>query len=235
MDAGDFFNEGIARRELKRYRRRGPSSSTRRLLALLREVRELGLPDDGAPAPVDLLDIGGGVGAVPHEFIRAGAGRVVVVDASPAYLQAVAREAERQGTRECFTLVQGDAVDRAGELPRAATVTLDRVLCCYPDLPALVAVSASRAAGLWGVVYPREWWGVRLGVWLVNLYQRLRGRAFRVYLHGPGRIAREAGRHGLALRTRDRTLLWTVEVYARAGASGPPSGTAPSTTTAAAM
>jgi magnesium-protoporphyrin O-methyltransferase len=112
------------------------------------------------------------------------------------------------------TLV-GDAVELAGRLPRADVVTLDRVLCCYPNMPALVAVSAARAESAWGVVFPREQWIVRLGVAAINLFQRLRGKEFRVYLHGEERIAAEALRHGLEPGQADRTFLWQVRVFRR--------------------
>lgn len=168
-------------------------------------------PGDG----LDLLDIGGGVGAIQHAFADQGAAAVAGVDASPAYLASVRTEAERRGTVSRFTFLEGDAVEVAADLPRARVVTLDRVLCCYPDMPALVEASAGRARRWLGVVFPREWWGVRLGVALINLFQRVRGRSFRVYLHGPDRIEAEARRHGMEPVSSARTLLWEVRLFRR--------------------
>lgn len=210
VDAADLFGARIARRELARFRRRGPSRSTSVLLEALREEGAL----DPVPG-VQLLDIGGGVGAIQHAFADAGAEAVASVDASPAYLVSVQTEAARRGTISAFRFMEGDAVELEEDLPEARVVTLDRVLCCYPDMPELVRVSAGRATAWWGVVYPREWWGVRLGVALINLVQRVRRQTFRVYLHGPERIAREAARHGLRPVSSGRTLLWEVRLFRR--------------------
>lgn len=210
LDAADLFSSRMAKRELARFRRRGPSRSTRLLLDALAA--------EGAMEPgpgTRLLDIGGGVGAIQHAFADAGAGAVASVDASPAYLVAVQSEAARRGTLSAFTFTEGDAVELEEELPEARVVTLDRVLCCYPDMPALVRASASRATGWWGVVFPREWWGVRLGVAIINLVQRIRGQTFRVYLHGPDRMTREAALHGLRPVSSGRTLLWEVRLFRR--------------------
>lgn len=206
VDAADFFGSSVARHELARYRRSGPSRSTRLLLE--------GLAREGALAG-HLLDIGGGVGTLQHEFLDAGGDRVTGVDASPAYQGAALEEARRRGTAERVSMVLGDAVELADDLPEADVVTLDRVLCCYPDMPALVKVSAGRARGAWGVVFPREHWVVRVGVALINLYQRLRRKEFRVYLHGPDRIAAEAVRMGLRPAWSSRTLLWEIRVFRR--------------------
>jgi magnesium-protoporphyrin O-methyltransferase len=207
VDSADLFGESRARYELKRFRRRGPSRSTR---LLLRGIRVQGLRD------FDLLDIGGGVGAIQHELLSDGARRATAVDASTAYLDAARREAVRRGTEDRVTFLSGDAVELAEDLPAAEVVTLDRVLCCYPDLPSLVAVSAERAREVWGVVVPRETWWVRAGVGILNLVEALRRKAFRVYLHGVDRIRDEAAVHGLAEVFRDRTFLWEVRVFRRA-------------------
>lgn len=208
VEAADLFNAAVARREMKRYRKRGPTASSRLLLEAL--------GDEGALSG-HLLDIGGGVGALQHEFLAAGDGTVTGVDASPSYQAAALEEAERRGTRGRMAILTGDAVELGEELPDADVVTLDRVICCYPDMPALVAVSAARAGKAWGVVFPRERWAVRLGVGTINLFQRLRRKRFRVYLHGRDRIAAEAARHGLVPARSARTFFWEVRVFRRSG------------------
>jgi magnesium-protoporphyrin O-methyltransferase len=205
-DAGDFFGEGIARREQRRYRRRGPSRSTRLLLDALR-----GQGVEGAT----FLDIGGGIGAVQQELLAAGAAGGVGVDASPAYLAAARAEALRRGTAERVRFQQGDAVELADDLPDSDVVTLDRVLCCYPDLEALVEVSCGRSRRLWGAVIPTERWWVRLGGRLLNGVQALRGDAFRLYLHGISRIEDAVKNRGFQMVVSERTWLWEVRVFVR--------------------
>lgn len=207
-DAESLFSRRTARRDLRRYRRRGPHASTRRLLRMIRR-EEL----EGGR----LLDIGGGIGAIQHALLQDGLSGAVHVDASAAYLAASEDEAVRQGHRERVEYHHADFVELAEQLPEVEVVTLDRVVCCYPDMPRLVHASAARARRLYGLSYPREHWGMRTGVALGNLFFRLRRSAFRTYLHPPQAIDAEVRRQGLTPIARDRTLLWHVALYRRGG------------------
>ena len=86
-DARDFFNRKTARRDLRRYQKKGPSKTTGLLLEALRAQ---GVGDR------TLLDVGGGIGAVQHELFREGLRHATQVDASPAYLETSQGEAGRQ-------------------------------------------------------------------------------------------------------------------------------------------
>lgn len=143
VDAEDFFGERMARHDLRRYRKTGPSASTRRLLDAI------GVP---ASADMTLLDIGGGVGAIDHELLGIGLSRAIHVEASASYLKAAEQEAERRGWRDRLTHHHGDFVDLASTLPDADVVTLDRVICCYPDMARLVELSAAKAKRVYGLV-----------------------------------------------------------------------------------
>ena len=115
------FNHRLAQRELRRYRRRGPVRSTRLLLEVLKPALT---PNS------TLLDIGGGVGAIHHELLDAGAVSAVHVDASSSYLDAAREESTRRHHLEAVEFVQGDFVTLAPELAPVEIVTLDRVICC---------------------------------------------------------------------------------------------------------
>ncbi|MEJ2538447.1 MAG: class I SAM-dependent methyltransferase [Gemmatimonadota bacterium] len=208
VDAADFFGKGIAQRELARYRRRGPTRSTQ---LLLDGVTSLGV--EGA----SFLDVGGGIGAVQQELLAAGASAGTGVDASPAYLASAQAEARRRGTLDRLTFLEGDAVELAGELPEVDIVTLDRVLCCYPHMERLVEISCRRSRRIWGAVVPREDWWIRLGGRLLNGIQALRGKAFRLYLHGVPRIESAVEARGFQAVASRRTWLWEIRVFARTG------------------
>ena len=201
-----LFGERIARKDLRRYRRKGPLRTTR---ILLDRLKAEGI--EGAT----LLDIGGGVGAISNELLRAGASRAAVVDASPAYLEAAQEEAERQGHRSRIEYHYGDFVEVAAQVEPADVVTLDRVICCYDQMEALVSASVQRARRLYGVVYPRDTWWDRLGVSLVNFACRVRGNPFRVFIHSPEAVERIIRKEGFARRFYRTTPVWQVIVYAR--------------------
>jgi magnesium-protoporphyrin O-methyltransferase len=200
------FDDKRARKDLKRYRRNGPDKTTRLLLDALRAEGVQGM---------SVLDVGGGVGIVHHELLTAGAQTAVHVDAAAPYIRAAEEEAARRGHAGRVSFLHGDFVALAPEIAPADVVTLDRVICCYPDMERLVAASASRARHLYGAVFPRERWLLKAAFTVGNLLRRLRGSAFRTYLHSTRAIDRAVQRQGLRQRSVRDTFLWRVAVYAR--------------------
>ena len=204
--ADAVFDERMAMRDLQQYRKKGPARTTRILLdALIAEGVE------GAK----LLDIGGGVGGIPNTLLDAGATDAVAVDASSAYLEAARKEAVRRGHDERISYRHGDFVELAPRIEPADVVTLDRVICCYDDMEALVGASAERAEGLYGVVYPRDTWWNRLGIGLINVALRLWRGSFRVFVHSPDAVERVIIGKGLERRFSRQTMVWQVVVYHR--------------------
>jgi len=200
------FDTRLAQRELRRYRRRGPTRSTKLLL----EALEPALTPDST-----LLDIGGGVGAIHHEMLDAGAVSAVHVDASPAYIAAASEEATRRHHLESVEFIQGDFVTLAPGIAPVEIVTLDRVICCYPDMPTLVGAAADKAQRLLGAVFPPDVWWMRIAVRCVNYVMRLRESEFRVFAHPTDAIEAVLKEHGLDRATQRRTLLWEVRTYTR--------------------
>lgn len=200
------FGRRTAQWELRRFRKRGPPPTTRMLID---ELRREGV--SGA----SILDVGGGVGAIYHDLLASGARNAVHVDVSSDYLSVAREEAERRGHANRVEFVRGDFVDLAPAPEEADVVTLDRVICCYPDMERLVALSADKTRRLFGAVYPREAWWMRLAAAGINVYCRLRRSAFRTYLHPPPAIDAVLRAHGLERRSFRRTFAWEVIVYAR--------------------
>ena len=200
------FGEKHAAKDLRRYRQNGPDKTTRLLLDQLMAAGVRG---------ASLLDIGGGVGVVHHELLKAGANSVVHVDATAANINAAADEAGRLGHTDRVRFLQGDFVALAPAIAAADVVTLDRVICCYPDMERLVSVSADHARRLYGAVFPRERWLFKLVLALGNFVRRLRGNAFRSYVHPVREIDAAIRRQGLSARRVHDTFVWRVAVYSR--------------------
>ena len=202
----EMFDAKQARHDLKRYRKAGAEPTTRALINLM---RERGVND------ATLLDVGGGVGAIHHELLDAGARSAVHADASASYIGVAREEAERRGHGDRVEFVYGDFVAQSGSIPAADVVTLDRVICCYPDMPALVHASASRARKYYGASFPRERWFLRAGFRVINWFMALRRRTFRIHMHSHAEIDAALKREGLKQQSAARTFVWQVVVYAR--------------------
>jgi len=203
--AGHFDSKRVIE-DLRDYRATGPAATTRALSdALLR----------AGVQQSTLLDIGGGVGAIQHALLAAGAREATAVEASIAYLDAARAEAERRGWDGRIHYQLGDFVEVAAQIPAADIVTLDRVVCCYPGMEALVRLSAARSNRLYGLVYPRGEWWVRAVIWFENVIRRLTRNPFRSYVHSPKAMDGLIRSLGFALQSRVRTFVWEVVVYAR--------------------
>jgi len=208
MGADEIFNKKKASRDLKRYRKKGPDKSTRLLIDALREEN---------PKGKTLLDVGGGIGLISFELFEAGLSESMNVDASAGYLSACSEEAEVRGLKKHMNFAFGDFTELAGDLSPADIVTLDRVICCYPDMKKLVESAAGKALGLIGLVYPRVHSFNKIGLTLGNLWFRIRNVGFRTYLHPPREIDYLIQRHGFSRIFFSRTLIWEAVVYRKAG------------------
>ncbi|HUF38395.1 MAG TPA: methyltransferase [Anaerolineales bacterium] len=201
----EVFDTKLAENELEKYRRGGPWKETRRLLEAVRaqkiELRSL-------------LDIGGGVGAIQHE-LAGELDAIVNVDASPAYSQTARSEAERRGYAGRAQYHVGDFVRLSENLPVADLVTLDRVICCYDDMPALVDAAVRKAGRIIGLVYPVDRLIFRAGIAVINFFQRILRRPFRMFIHDSARVDARIREAGFQPRFARKGLFWQVTVYAK--------------------
>jgi SAM-dependent methyltransferase len=203
---GNEFGERQALRDLASYRRSGPDRTTTWLID--------GLAAGGA-AGSTVLEIGAGVGAVHLALLEAGAVSAVDIDGSPAYVDVARAEARRVGRADDVRHETGDFVALASTIAPADLVALDRVVCCYPDMNALVRLSVARARRRYGLVYPRDTWWIRAGGALLNSIARLARQRTRAYVHRTREVDALVRAAGFAPRLQRATLFWQVAVYER--------------------
>jgi len=205
--AEDVFGIKYAYKDLKEYRKKGARKSTQSMLTTLKNV---------GVANQTLLDIGGGIGAISHELIAAGLSSAVDVDASQAYIQVAQEEAQHRGYADKMSFQHGDFVQLAPTIDTADIVTLDRVICCYPDVEALVNLSSARAKHLYGVVYPRDNILSRNISHIFNFIGfRLQGNPFRIYIHDSTVIDGIIRNNGLQRIQHKNVGMWQMMVYQR--------------------
>jgi magnesium-protoporphyrin O-methyltransferase len=200
-----------ARQDLESYRAGKVQKTTPMLITAITALGTQGR---------DLLDIGGGIGAIQLRLLAAGATTATSVDASTAYIEVAREEAGRAGVAERITYHHGDFVALAGEIPEADIVTLDRVICCYHDAVALVSLSAAKARKYYGLVYPRDTIWVRLGLWFENLGCRFKKSPFRAFVHPTRLVDSLVRERGLVPVYTRKTFIWQVLVYERISPSG---------------
>ena len=200
------FSERSARAEAKRYRRKGLDPTSRRIFDVVKKQGVEGRT---------VLEVGGGIGAIQIELLKAGAARAISVELTPTYEDeavALLREAgleERVERRIMDFAAAGAAVESAD------IVIMNRVICCYPDMPVLAGAAADHAGEVLVMSFPRRTWWTRALVSAGNLALRITRRQFQVFVHPPAQILAEAERHGLHKTLDDRGSFWQVAAAQR--------------------
>lgn len=163
-----------------------------------------------------VLEIGGGVGTIEIELLRGGASRAVNVELSPAYEEQGRALLDEAGVAGRVDWRYGDIATEPELAPAADVVVMNRVVCCYPDMPALVTAAAEKTRRVLALSFPRDTRLMRTGGHAINAWCRVRRSDFRFFVHRPDEIVATAGRHGLRLVDEHRGRLWQTAALERA-------------------
>jgi 2-polyprenyl-3-methyl-5-hydroxy-6-metoxy-1,4-benzoquinol methylase len=205
IDYRRLFSRKYASRDSRRYRQRGLGATSRALVELAGDV-------EGAT----VLDVGGGIGAIELELLAAGAERATNVELSGGYEEAASVLLSERGLSERVDRRVADFVSEGDAVEPHDLVVLHRVVCCYPDVDALMGAAAEHARRRLVLTYPQEHLLMRLGLRAINLWLRASGCGFRTYVHPITRILGAAEAHGLRLERRERQgFLWESAALVR--------------------
>jgi magnesium-protoporphyrin O-methyltransferase len=201
-----FFDRKTAKKELRKYHKKGPDKSTKLMIGALRKEGIDGMT---------LLDIGGGVGVIQHELLKDGLRNAVGVDASSAYIDESKEEATRSGNGDKVKYHFGNFVELSTTIDEADIVTLNKVICCYPDMWSLVGLSVVKSTRFYGLIYPRDTWWVKMGVSIANFFLWISRKEFRAFVHPTKTIESMIRRAGLEQSFFKTSNIWQVVVYRR--------------------
>jgi 16S rRNA G966 N2-methylase RsmD len=196
-----LFSEKSAHAAATTYRKKGLDRVSKRIVQLLLA--------EGVEGKT-VLEVGGGVGAIQLELLRAGAARATSIELTPTYEAAAASLLEEMGMAERVERRVIDFVEAGEDVPRADIVVLNRVVCCYPDMPRLVGTAAGHARHTLVLSFPRQRWWTRTVLAMGNIGLRIARREFHVFLHPPSGIRETAEKQGLKLSSDRAGLFWEV-------------------------
>ena len=201
-----IFSEKNAAGEAKRYRRKGLDGTSKRIFDVI---------SHGDLEGKTLLEVGGGIGAIEIELLKAGMAKAVNVELTPTYEAAAAELLVEDGLTDRVERRVMDFADAGSAVDTADVVVMNRVICCYPDMPKLAGAAAERARGLLVMSFPNRRWWTRLGLTLANFGFRVVRMEFRVFLHPPARIVAAVEERGLKIKHSQVGLLWQVVALER--------------------
>lgn len=201
-----IFSERTAKREARRYRKKGLDTTSRRIVEFLRNQGVEGRT---------VLEIGGGIGAVQIELLKAGASRATSIELMPTYEEAASELLQAAGFQDRVERRVMDFAVASGGVEPADIVIMNRVICCYPDMPRLAGSGADHAREMMVLSYPRLDWWTRLGLWFANFLLRVARREFQIFIHPAAQIIATAESHGLRPVLNEVGAFWTVAAMRR--------------------
>ena len=167
-----------------------------------------------------MLDVGCGSGDLALAAVARGADEATGFDLGPGAIREARSLASERGLSERTHFEIGDGAEIA--LPRADVVSLNRVLCCYPHVDALLANTLDAAGSVYGFTAPYDRGAIglanRISVKVGNVWYRIRAkkfRGFRAFVHDLRAVDRRIRAAGFEPVRRERRGLWDLAVYAR--------------------
>ena len=202
---GRVFSEKAARRDARRYRRNGLHRPARWIVDTV-----IGRGVSGA----DVLEVGGGVGAIQVELLKAGAARTVNVEFSTGYETAAAELLDEAGLEGSVERTIGDFA-QDGRFGEADVVVMHRVVCCYPDYERLITEAALHARQTLVFSYPPRNLVSKFISGGGNLLMRFRRNSFRSFVHPPESMIDAARRQGFEPVARREGGIWHAVALGR--------------------
>lgn len=200
-DYQSVFSGRFARRQSRRYRRRGLTPAAQGIVDFATSQGIMG---------ATVLEIGGGIGHVHVELLRRGASRVTNLEISENYETEAARLLELTGMADRVTRRFLDIAQASEEVQPADFVVLHRVVCCYRDYAKLLKAAAGHARKALVYSHPAVNVVNRVQFGAENGYRWLTRNDFRAFIHPPEHMVRAAESGGLAVTYQRHAWDWDV-------------------------
>ncbi len=201
-----FFNKKTAERQYRKYLKSGPSRVTAKIIEQLNNLDTQGK---------SLIDIGAGIGAIQWWFLNNGGSKTTDIDASSGYLAKAEKHAKEKGWQDQTQFLMGDCTDVYPQTEKADFITLDKVICCYPNYKDILESTCKKQPQYISLSYPKDGFisdGVRT---LGALVLMLTKNSFRPFVHKVKDVRQLFKNNGYERVAYQLAFPWHVETYKR--------------------
>jgi magnesium-protoporphyrin O-methyltransferase len=203
---GWIFSERSAQAEARRFRKRGLDGTSNGIVDFL---KKRGVAGD------TVLEVGGGIGAIQIELLKAGAAAVTSIELTPTYEDVAAGLLAENGLADRVERKVMDFADSEQRVEAADVVVMNRVVCCYPDMPRLVHAASRHARKVLVMTYPTKSPVLVAVFGIANFLLRAFRREFHIFLHSPPAILATSGADGMSIALNHKGILWTTAALTR--------------------
>jgi len=201
-----FFDQKTADKKYRSYLKKGPSRVTSKMIQQLEKQVVQGKT---------MVDVGGGIGALQWWFLQSGGSKTTDVDASSGYLKQAKEHAHKNGWSDKTSFEMGDCVEVFPQIETADFITLDKVVCCYPNYKEILESVFEKAPESISLSYPMDGFLADAVQSIGALLMKLKGNSFRPYVHPVKEIRAVFANNGYIRMSYDLAFPWHVETYVK--------------------
>ncbi|MEN8798996.1 MAG: methyltransferase domain-containing protein [Flavobacteriaceae bacterium] len=201
-----FFDEKTAGKQYRQYLKKGPGRVTTRMIQQMGKMSLEGKT---------LLDVGGGIGGLQWWFLKEGGKETTAVDASSGYLKQAEEHAAKQGWAEKTQFIFGDFAEIHEKLQQADIVTLDKVVCCYPNYQEILRAACRKSSATVSLTYPMDGILSRIVASVGAISARWKTKTFRPYIHPVASMRQVLEGEGFSRVAHSLAFPWHIETYRR--------------------
>lgn len=162
-----------------------------------------------------ILDIGCGVGSIHLTLLREGASRSVGIDISEGMLQEARHFADKFGLTARAHYVTGDFTKISPSVEEGDIIVLDKVVCCYEDVVALIHTSTDKTRQTYALSHPKEN-PLMKGLFKGHIFlAKIFGWSFHPFWHNWAAMKSLILSRGFHVVYENSTISWQVLVFER--------------------
>jgi 2-polyprenyl-3-methyl-5-hydroxy-6-metoxy-1,4-benzoquinol methylase len=204
--ADKFFNKKTAAKEYRTYLKKGPSRVTARIIKQLESHDVTGKT---------MVDVGGGIGALQWWFLQNGGTQTIDIDASTGYLNQAENHAIENDWGDKTQFLAGDCTDVYDQIENADYITLDKVVCCYPNFKEILESTCDKSSSHVSLSYPMGGVIAQAIASLGGLYFKLKNNSYRPFVHPVNEIRGVFAAKGYQRVVHSRAFPWHIETYVK--------------------
>ena len=201
-----FFNKKTADKKYSQYLKNGPSRVTAKMIQQL---------NNQSVAGKSLIDVGGGIGALQWWFLQKGGGMTTDIDASSGYLKQAQNHAIDNNWQDKTQFIMGDCTAVYDQLESPDYITLDKVVCCYPNYQEILAATCEKSLSYISLSYPMDGIISQIIRRFGDLFFMLSNNPYRPYVHPVKDIRAVFATNGYQRISYELAFPWHVETYVK--------------------
>jgi predicted RNA methylase len=202
-DAYDaVFSEKSAKKELKKYKKKGLGKETKILYELLKPK----------VSGISVVELGSGIGTLAVNLTIAGASKYYGSEISGPSLKMAKVLVKEEGLDGKIVFSDKDLVEN--DFEKSDLVLSDKVVCCYPYMEKFVNASVSHAKRYYAIVYPKDNLFTKGMFKFANFFMQFTKRkGFKVYLHDTKKINEIIESYGFKRTSKGETFIMEILVF----------------------